>query len=152
MFAFRKGREVVCTMSGTLQDPKPGLIPAGSRYAGTHISQARAAAGYKALYILSSRMGLVSEKMGVPRYDHIPLQNEREVDALAARVARQIRDEKIRTIFYFYEPANPEWEPYTQVLVKIAGLGVVGTIFMELPTIKEAMEMLPQAADAPALA
>ncbi len=146
---YKKDREVVCTICSDRKNPKPGLIPARKRYLGEHVKLTQSVAGFRPFYILSGKYGLISAKMGIPTYDH-PLTHER-VEDMVGRVQHQVARERIKVLFY-YQWADPEWEPYTAVLSKVAHLSRVGLVHMMLPTKQEIVQALPQVADAPALA
>lgn len=105
---------VYCTYCSWGKDPAPGLLPAKARYTSGRIDSVRRLASERkvGLRILSGEFCLLHPEEPVPFYDH--LLKVDEVAALSAKIASQLREQRIHKLVYFTKPAedNPSIRPY----------------------------------------
>jgi hypothetical protein len=106
---------IICTVCSKSKDSRSGLIPAEERYKGTHVSSIRdlADSTHFPFYVLSSVYGLIPGDTPVPAYDR--LLNEADVEALAGKIEKQIRKDRIAEIS-FYTKTKLSWLPYQRAI------------------------------------
>lgn len=108
---------VYCSYCSARKRSDPGPLPALARYDSARLREVArlAAADGARLLILSGRFGLLAPETEIPWYDHRLAEDE--VPAMTARVAAQLRDERVAVLVWFtVAPASdPGVTPYGDV-------------------------------------
>ncbi|MBK8167807.1 MAG: hypothetical protein IPK64_17825 [bacterium] len=103
--------EILCSYCSAAKRLDEGPLPAIERYRSERLRALwrRGAASGTPLHILSGQFGLLTTASPIPWYDH--LLDAREVDAMAARVAQDLRVLGVTAVRY--HTASPEEAPDT---------------------------------------
>jgi hypothetical protein len=110
--------EILCSYCSAAKRLDEGPLPAIERYRSDRLRELwrRGTADGTPLHILSGQFGLLAAEAPIPWYDH--LLDAREVDAMAARVAQELRALGVTAVEYHTASPDeaPDIAPYLAVM------------------------------------
>lgn len=109
---------ILCSYCSAAKRLDEGPLPAIERYRSDRLRELwrRGTADGAPLHILSGQFGLLASEAPIPWYDH--LLDAREVDAMAARVAQELRALGVTSVEYHTASPDeaPDIAPYLAVM------------------------------------